>query len=166
MNRISAPLVLVLGLLVGLPVVHAQPPPKPDAQAAAPALYVLHASLASEMKQSIAKHANPATATIGMTDDYSIHEVQRLQPGPPAIHPGYTELHYVLSGGGIFVTGGRIVATSTGAKVVEGGIARNVRAGDAIIIPPDTPHWYKQIDGSIRYLEVRFKVPASSGASR
>jgi quercetin dioxygenase-like cupin family protein len=31
---------------------------------------------------------------------------------------------------------------------------------DVIVIPPDTPHWYKDVEGTITYLEVRFVAPA------
>jgi quercetin dioxygenase-like cupin family protein len=29
-----------------------------------------------------------------------------------------------------------------------------------VIIPPNTPHWYKAVDGAITYLDVRFFAPA------
>jgi mannose-6-phosphate isomerase-like protein (cupin superfamily) len=135
---------------------------QPGAAVAGPgAIYIQQADLSRQMMASIAKQADPALATIGVTDDHSIHEVHRSKPGPPAIHPGATELHFILSGSGLLVSGGRIVTAADGKKEVEGGVARTVRKGDAIIIPPGTPHWYKQINGSISYLEVRFVTPAA-----
>jgi mannose-6-phosphate isomerase-like protein (cupin superfamily) len=135
---------------------------QPGAAVAGPgAIYIQQADLARQMKASIAKQADPALAAIGVTDDYSIHEVHRSKSGPPAIHPGATELHFILSGSGLLVTGGRIVTAADGKKVVEGGVAHTVRKGDAIIIAPAMPHWYKQVNGSISYLEVRFVSPAT-----
>jgi hypothetical protein len=29
-----------------------------------------------------------------------------------------------------------------------------------IVVPADTPHWYRDVEGSITYLEVRFLAPA------
>jgi hypothetical protein len=29
-----------------------------------------------------------------------------------------------------------------------------------VLIPANTPHWYKDVNGSITYLEVRFEVGA------
>jgi quercetin dioxygenase-like cupin family protein len=29
---------------------------------------------------------------------------------------------------------------------------------DVLVIPAGTPHWYKDVEGSITYLEVRFDV--------
>jgi quercetin dioxygenase-like cupin family protein len=34
-----------------------------------------------------------------------------------------------------------------------------VTKGDMILIPAGTPHWYKDLEGSIPYLEVRFDLP-------
>jgi quercetin dioxygenase-like cupin family protein len=33
-----------------------------------------------------------------------------------------------------------------------------VAKGDVVVIPAGTPHWYKDVDGSVTYLEVRFDV--------
>jgi quercetin dioxygenase-like cupin family protein len=35
-----------------------------------------------------------------------------------------------------------------------------VTRGDVIIIPANTPHWYRQVDGAVTYLEVRFVAPS------
>lgn len=95
-------------------------------------------------------------AAISVTDQYQIHEVHRLTAaGPPAIHHGWTELHFIVSGGGTLVTGGRI---KHGAIV--GGTRERVRKGDAVIIAPETPHEYSKVDrGGLTYPEVRFATP-------
>jgi hypothetical protein len=41
---------------------------------------------------------------------------------------------------------------------IEGGQSRRVTKGDVIVIPARTPHWYKEVEGSVTYLEVRFDV--------
>ena len=41
---------------------------------------------------------------------------------------------------------------------IDGGVTRHVAKGDSVVIPAGTPHWYKEVDGSITYLEVRFNV--------
>jgi quercetin dioxygenase-like cupin family protein len=43
--------------------------------------------------------------------------------------------------------------------VIQDGESRHVVKGDVILIPENTPHWYKDVEGSITYLEVRFNVP-------
>jgi mannose-6-phosphate isomerase-like protein (cupin superfamily) len=99
---------------------------------------------------------------MAITDQYSINEVHRSKPtAPPAIHPGWTELHLVLDGSATFVTGGRIAAAQgTNGSVIEGGVSQKLEKGDAVVVPPNTAHWYQQIDnGGITVIEVRFVAP-------
>jgi mannose-6-phosphate isomerase-like protein (cupin superfamily) len=135
--------------------------PTPDS----PGIRVSGTELAGALRAAVA-HSDPAVAAIGVTDQYQIHEVHRTKPsGPPAIHHGWTELHYILSGGGTLITGGKIeVQPGKPQGVIVGGTSQRVRKGDAIIIPPETPHWYSRIDGKggLTYLEVRFATPAGA----
>jgi len=62
------------------------------------------------------------------------------------------------------VTGGSIVRPTTAGRgsagaTIDGGVSRHVAKGDVILIPAGTPHWYKELDGTITYLEVRFDLP-------
>jgi mannose-6-phosphate isomerase-like protein (cupin superfamily) len=135
--------------------------PTPDS----PALHTSSAELAAALRAAAAQHAEPGVAAVGVTDQYQIHEVHRGKPsGPPAIHRGWTELHFILAGGGTLLSGGRIEARSGQPQgVIVGGKSRRVHEGDAVIIPPDTPHWYSKIDpDGLTYLEVRFATPAGS----
>jgi mannose-6-phosphate isomerase-like protein (cupin superfamily) len=129
----------------------------PTAAMASPGSYVDAATLAQRLRSELANRADPALAPIGINAEYSIQEVRRNKPGPPAIHAGWTELHYILDGSAEFVTGG--IITGDREHIIEGGQTRTVRKGDAIIVPADTPHWYRKIDGSLTVLEVRFRSP-------
>jgi len=93
------------------------------------------------------------------------------QPQPVAVHYKVSEIYYVLSGSATLVTGGKVV----GAKVraadspqvkgqdgpgetgtsIEGGVSREIHAGDVVIIPAGTPHWFSKIDGALSYMVVR-----------
>jgi mannose-6-phosphate isomerase-like protein (cupin superfamily) len=131
------------------------PPSAPDP--GSPATYVTRQQLTDKLKAAAAILSDPALSPIGVSDQYSIQEVHRGKAGPPAIHHGWTELHFILEGSGTFVTGGQITGVPGGAdSIIEGGASRKVQKGDAVIIPSDTPHWYRTIDGSLTYLEVRF----------
>jgi len=59
------------------------------------------------------------------------------------------------------VTGGAIVRStgsgSAGAATIQNRISRRVAKGDVVVIPAGIPHWYKDLDGSITYLEVRWE---------
>jgi mannose-6-phosphate isomerase-like protein (cupin superfamily) len=91
---------------------------------------------------------------------YQANVVRRTKPQGPASHAEGTELHQILEGSGTFVTGGTIIRpTGTGAvATIEGGASRRVNKGDVVFIPAGMPHWYKDLDGTITYLEVRFEV--------
>jgi mannose-6-phosphate isomerase-like protein (cupin superfamily) len=141
-----------------------QPVASPAPAPGSPGLYVTADELAQQLDAAIAKGSDPATASIGVTDQYAIHEVHRGKSGPAAVHPGWTELHFILDGSATFVTGGTM--TPGRAATIEGGVSRKVKKGDAIIVPPNTPHWYSQVDDSMTYLEVRFIAPGSPPPSK
>jgi mannose-6-phosphate isomerase-like protein (cupin superfamily) len=132
-----------------------------------PGSYVAHCAVAAQLAKAIAASQDPAVAPMAITDQYLINEVHRGKVAPPAVHPGWTELHLVLEGSATFVTGGQIIAATAGsASSIEGGISRKVEKGDAVVVPPNTPHWYKQIDGGgITVVEVRFMAPATTAGA-
>jgi quercetin dioxygenase-like cupin family protein len=37
-------------------------------------------------------------------------------------------------------------------------VSRHIQAGDFVVLPPGTPHWFSKIDGAITYVETRFTV--------
>ncbi|MFZ0501393.1 MAG: AraC family ligand binding domain-containing protein [Steroidobacteraceae bacterium] len=139
----------------------AGPRPTPDS----PGIRTSAAELASALRAASVQHPELALATIGVTDQYQIHEVRRSKAsGGPAIHHGWTELQFVLSGSGTFVTGGRIeVRPGRPLGVIVGGKSQRVHAGDAVIVPPETPHQYTKIDSKgLTVLEVRLATPAGA----
>jgi mannose-6-phosphate isomerase-like protein (cupin superfamily) len=115
------------------------------------------------LQKSIASTApEMATSAVANTDQYRVNLVHREKAAGAIAHPGNTELHYVVEGSGTIVTGGTIVrpaAGSGGTATIENGETRQMKKGDIIIIPANTPHWYKEVDGAITYLEVRFVAP-------
>ena len=102
------------------------------------------------------------SGAVGNTDQYRINMIRRVKPAGALAHPGNTELHYITEGAGTLVTGGTIVRPAGGGSAtIENGVTRRVVKGDVIVVPSDTPHWYKNVEGSITYLEVRFVAPAT-----
>ncbi len=72
-------------------------------------------------------------------------------------HTGYTAVVYVVSGAATLVVGGRGKATGPdkfGGQSVQGGESHRISKGDVFIMPPDTIHWYKNVEAPFRYLEV------------
>jgi len=87
-------------------------------------------------------------------------------------HSEITEIYHVISGRGTLVLGGNIEnakatpadspvvrvlnGPSTGGGRVVGGTGTTLGPGDAVIIPPNTPHWWTDIPtDQIVYLVVR-----------
>jgi glc operon protein GlcG len=134
----------------------------PEAQAAGapPATYASGADLAAEVKKGAATTPNMATGRVANTDQYRINVVHRGAAAGAIVHADGTEVHHITDGAGTLVTGGTIVrAEGRGAATIQGGVSKRVQKGDVILIPAGTPHWYKEVEGTITYLEVRFNVP-------
>ena len=104
------------------------------------------------------------TAPVKLAEHYRINIVRRTIGQGAIAHPDGTEVHHIIEGAATLVTGGTIVpAAATGGRggtaTIEGGVSRRVAKGDVILVPAGTPHWYKDLEGSISYLEVRFDLP-------
>ncbi len=84
--------------------------------------------------------------------------VRRRQAGPnnASVHEDLTEVYQFIGGGGTFVTGGTLPDEKNRTAGIKGGVSRKVQAGDFVVLPPGTPHWFSQIDGSVTYVETRF----------
>lgn len=85
-------------------------------------------------------------------------------PGGSNLHPvNTTEIYYMLTGSGVLVTGGSMTdpqpapapSLSIRGSGIAGGVSRQVKAGDVVIIPGHTPHWFSSLDSDITYLIYR-----------
>ena len=86
--------------------------------------------------------------------------VRRRQAGPnnASVHEDLTEIYHIIDGAGTLVTGGTMTDPANRSAGLTGGAAQRVEAGDWVILPPGTAHWFSEIDGSITYAETRFVV--------
>ena len=133
-----------------------------------PATYKSAAELWATVTKNAQTKSDQASAPIANEDHYRINVVRRGSPGVAMAHatgPAKgTEVHYIIDGAATVVTGGTLVRPATaatkgaGSSTIEGGQTRHVTKGDVIVIPAGTPHWYKDVEGSVTYLEVRFDV--------
>jgi mannose-6-phosphate isomerase-like protein (cupin superfamily) len=72
-------------------------------------------------------------------------------------HKDYTAVVYVVSGAATLVVGGTTKAAGPdkfGGASIQGGESRRIGKGDVFIMPPDTIHWYKNVEAPFRYIEV------------
>ncbi len=98
------------------------------------------------------------TSPVSINDHHRINIVRRTKGAGAVAHDGATELHHIIEGSGTLVTGGTMVRPSggRGGATIENGVSRRVSKGDVIVVPSGMPHWYKDLDGTITYLEVRW----------
>lgn len=105
---------------------------------------------------------------VEVTGDYRIGVFGVFRPqqfaGGSNLHPvDTTEIYYMLSGSGVLVTGGTMLdphpapspSLSIRGSGIEGGVSRRISAGDVIIIPGHTPHWFSSLDSDLAYLIYR-----------
>lgn len=87
-------------------------------------------------------------------------------------HSEITEVYHIISGFATLYTGGTLEnpkeyapdhpvvkvlnGPSTGGGAILNGLSRKVGPGDVVLIPPNTPHWFSEIDSDqIVYLQIR-----------
>ena len=166
-------LVLGLTLAIGTVAIAQQPaaggrgrgaapeaPPAPPAGSAG--TYKSGADLMEILKKNMSPTGEMTTSAVSNTDQYRINIVHRSKPAGAIAHPGNTELHYIIEGSGTVVTGGTIKRPAAGSSElasIEGGVTKHVTKGDVVIVPENSAHWYKDIEGQITYLEVRWLAP-------
>jgi mannose-6-phosphate isomerase-like protein (cupin superfamily) len=125
-----------------------------------PGVFIDQATTAKQVAEAKRAGQNPVVAAMSVTDQYVINEAVRAKVGPPAVHPGWTEVHIILEGSGTFVTGGKLTNSPDGKPAaIEGGVTQKVKKGDVVVVPSNTPHWYQHIDSEITAVEVRFVAP-------
>jgi mannose-6-phosphate isomerase-like protein (cupin superfamily) len=164
------------GLFVMACVMQAQQPASQNrgagrggAQAATPAplpgsagIYKSDAELTAALNRAIAAaNGEQSASPIANTDQYRVNLVHREKAAGALAHEGNTELHYIIEGTGVVVTGGAIVRGAGGVNsaTIQGGETHAVKKGDVIIVPAGSAHWYKEVTTPITYLEVRFVAP-------
>lgn len=95
--------------------------------------------------------------------DYKVHASHRAGAGKSEVHTEETDILYVLSGSATFVTGGSMIDPVTvepgeirGAGI-KGGERRQLVAGDVVVVPKGTPHWFQTVPGPIDYYAVKVR---------
>jgi uncharacterized protein GlcG (DUF336 family)/mannose-6-phosphate isomerase-like protein (cupin superfamily) len=95
--------------------------------------------------------------------NYMVHASRREKAGMAEVHEKDADVIYVLDGSATFVTGGTVVDGKTvepgeirGASI-NGGETRKLVKGDVIIVPNNTPHWFKEVSGPLTYYVVKVR---------
>lgn len=136
----------------------------PSGAQTAPASVLSGAEVLAQLQQAARTSPEMMVARMTTTDTYRVNVVKRTAPQGAIAHDVGTEVHYIIDGTATLVTGGTIVrpsgsgATTSGAATIRDGQTRTVHAGDVVLVPVRTPHWYSHIASPLTYLEVRFDV--------
>ena len=84
----------------------------------------------------------------------------RTAVGPAAVHEKEAEMFYVIEGAGTLMTGGKLVdekrsnAANLSGTAIEGGKSQAVAAGDMMMVPENTPHWFSEIKGHLILMSI------------
>lgn len=95
--------------------------------------------------------------------NYMVHTSRRDKPGLAEVHTLDTDIIYVMEGTAALVTGGTVVdSKEIGAHEfrgsrIDGGITRQLSKGEVIIVPNNTPHWFKEVNGEFLYYTIKVR---------
>jgi mannose-6-phosphate isomerase-like protein (cupin superfamily) len=102
-----------------------------------------------------------------------VHRGKLDKPAPDSVaeHDQISEVYHVLSGAGTLVLGPDIInrqrrpatmrtvvefnGPGTNGSEVRDGIAYEIKAGDIVVIPAGTGHWFTRIEDHVDYIMVR-----------
>ena len=116
-----------------------------------------------DAKQVTTSFSTGAVLLDGVDHNYMVHTSRRDKPGLAEVHSLDTDIIYVLQGSATLVTGG----TAVGAKEIapdeirgsriDGGVTRELSKGEVIIVPNNTPHWFKDVNGEFLYYTIKVR---------
>src|ERR1700730_12172526 len=142
----------------------------------APATYVTAAEIDAALRQM-----PPNTTTYDKpiksidTGAYKVtivilRRVPGKTPDSALLHDRVTEVYQILTGAGMFETGGALLegkpvdltSEAAGPSVrgtIQNGESRRMGPGDVFVIPPGVPHRFSKLEGTITYLVTRIEAP-------
>lgn len=104
--------------------------------------------------------ANGTCSSIVNAPGLVVRFQRREQTSPIEGHEHTTHIWYVIDGEATLITGGEVVGRKEGrpgefsGTDIKGGLVRHLRKGDVIVIPPRTPHWWKEVPSGIGIFQV------------
>jgi mannose-6-phosphate isomerase-like protein (cupin superfamily) len=153
----------------------AQSEPQPTCKMC-PAYYISHDELRAYLKRGIANNIvdqQVRAVDVGRSnvDVAMVYRGKLTAPGEVAEHDFVSEVYHIIDGSATLVTGPDLVdkkrrpadannvkmlnGPGNGASSIRNGVAHQLKAGDVIVIPAGTGHWFTKIDDHISYLMIR-----------
>jgi mannose-6-phosphate isomerase-like protein (cupin superfamily) len=155
--------------------VFAQSDPQPTCKMC-PGTYIPNEEIQAYLKRAMAERIidqQVRSADIGKSNVAIglVHRTKIEKPGEVAEHDLVSEVYHVISGSATLVLGPemegmeRRPATNINVRLLNGpghnaksirnGTTHQLKAGDVVIIPAGTGHWFTKIDDHITYLMIR-----------
>ncbi|HEY2974739.1 MAG TPA: heme-binding protein [Pyrinomonadaceae bacterium] len=116
-----------------------------------------------DSNQVSASFSKGAVLLDGTNRNYMVNTSRRDKPGLAEIHRLDTDIIYVIEGTATFVTGGtaiepkEIESNEIRGSRIDGGETRQLTKGDVIIVPSNTPHWFKEVGGTFLYYTIKVR---------
>jgi glc operon protein GlcG len=95
--------------------------------------------------------------------NYTIITSRRDSPGMVEVHEKDVDLFYVIKGSATFIAGGtlldgkRVAENEMRGTQLAGGAPQTLVAGDVIVVPAGTPHWFKEVQPPFLYYTVKVR---------
>jgi len=119
--------------------------------------------LVFDAKQVSTSFSTGAVLLDGSDRHYMVHTSRRDKPGLAEIHALDTDIIYVMEGKATLVTGGTAVdgketePNEIRGSRIEGGITQQLSKGQVIIVPNNTPHWFKEVNSQFLYYTIKVR---------
>jgi len=143
-----------------------------------PATYISEGEIQQYVKKAIAEKLTDqqvrdidigkSNVAIGV-----VHRGKLAAPAPESVaeHDFVSEVYHVIDGSATLVTGPDLIGKKrrpadletvrlfngpgNNSTSIRGGVTHELKAGDVIVIPAGTGHWFTKIDDHITYLMIR-----------
>lgn len=166
-----------LGAVCGLTALAAQGDPQPTCTGC-PATYIGREEVQAYVDKAIAENRTDqqvrdvdigkSHVAVGV-----VHRGKLASPAPDSVaeHDFVSEVYHIIDGAATLVTGPDLVGKKrrpadletvrlfngpgNNSASIRNGVAHELKAGDVIVIPAGTGHWFTKIDDHITYLMIR-----------
>jgi mannose-6-phosphate isomerase-like protein (cupin superfamily) len=165
------------GALVSFSALTAQGDPQPTCKGC-PGTYIPNSEIQAYVQKAIAeKRTDQQVRDVNIGKSHIgigvVHRGKLAAPAPDSVaeHDLVSEVYHIIEGSATLVTGPDLVGMKrrpadletvrlfngpgNNSASIRNGVTHELKAGDVIVIPAGTGHWFTKIDDHITYLMVR-----------